>query len=88
MWQRNDGVNTCGWGSNTGMNASAGSCVFVLPPGGDGYNCEMEWGAASFTATSVTKTLGSAALPRRGRAPPRPAPRRGARRAPVARVAQ
>lgn len=53
-----EGVNVCGWGSNSGMNASAGSCVFVLPPNTQ-YSCEMEWGAASFTATSATKTLGS-----------------------------
>lgn len=71
-----DGVNTCAWGSNVGMNSSAGSCTFIMPPRDDGYICEMEWGAASFTATSLTTTLGSLFPP--SSAPPHAA--RGAQR--------
>ena len=47
------GVNVCGWGSNTGMNGTAATCAFLLPAG-ESYDCEMEWGAATFTASSVT----------------------------------
>ena len=49
-----DGANVCGWGSNTGMNNSLGSCTFIVPAGGSGYGCTMEWGAASFPSTTVT----------------------------------
>jgi hypothetical protein len=49
-----DGANNCGWGSNIGMNYSLGSCTFIVPAGGSGYSCAMEWGAASFPSTSVS----------------------------------
>ena len=48
-----DGVNVCGFGSNSGMEGHEGSCAFLLPAG-ESYACSMEWGALSYPATSVT----------------------------------
>jgi hypothetical protein len=53
-----DGANVCGWGSNTNMNYSLGSCTFILPAG-ETYGCTMEWGAASFPETAVSLLSGS-----------------------------
>jgi len=52
------GVNVCGWGSNTAMNKSSATCAFILPAG-ETYDCSMEWGAATFTDTSASPTLGA-----------------------------
>ena len=52
------GVNTCGWGSNLNEQGSMGACTFLVPAG-QTYQCQMEWGAATFTASSIARTTRS-----------------------------
>jgi hypothetical protein len=49
------GVNVCGWGSNRGERGSLGTCSFIVPAGEE-YACSMQWGAAAFPNSTITRT--------------------------------
>eukprot|EP01065_Artemidia_motanka_P047908 TRINITY_DN75_c0_g1_i1.p1 TRINITY_DN75_c0_g1~~TRINITY_DN75_c0_g1_i1.p1 ORF type:complete len:781 (+),score=268.95 TRINITY_DN75_c0_g1_i1:86-2428(+) len=50
-----DGVNVCAWGTDRNDQTDKGGCYFLLPAG-ENIQCQMQWGAVSFSYSAAVAT--------------------------------